>query len=74
MWVATAMGAPVIADTANAAPTAAKTEVTVRDVGRTPRLFAPLESGMLVLRRRAMKFPLLFWFLPATYRVLDHPL
>jgi hypothetical protein len=48
-----ATGAPIIADTANSVPTAAKSAVMVRDVGRISRLFALLES--------AIRFPLPFW-------------
>jgi hypothetical protein len=40
-----ATGAPIIADTANSVPTAAKSEVMVRDVERISRLFTLLESG-----------------------------
>ena len=48
-----ATGVPIIADTANSVPTAAKSEVMVRDVDRISRLFALLES--------AIRFPLPFW-------------
>jgi hypothetical protein len=54
-----ATGAPIIADTANSVPTAAKSEVMVRDVDRISRLFALLESAirfppaLLVAFRRA---------------------
>jgi hypothetical protein len=58
LW-ATATGAPIIADTANPAPAAAKSAVMVRDVGRISRLAALLESAirfppaLLVAFRRA---------------------
>ena len=47
------MGAPIIANTAHPVPTAAKSAVMVRDVGRISRLFTLVES--------AMRFPLPFW-------------
>jgi hypothetical protein len=49
---ATAMGSPIIADTGNAAPAAAESEVMVRDlVGRIARLFPPVETGFLPAER-----------------------
>ena len=46
-----AVGAPIIADTANPAAIAAKSEVMVRDLdGRIARLFLPLKSGNLPAR------------------------
>jgi hypothetical protein len=42
------MGAPIIADTANPVPTAAKSEVMGRDlVGRIGRLISTVKKGIL---------------------------
>ena len=61
-----ATGAPIIADTANSVPTAAKSEVMVRDVDRISRLFPLLESGTLAAKTADRGSPAIFPPLPGS--------